>query len=83
MTTAGHPEPVPPPGPAPVPARVSLATVLREWGRIRRRDRFRVAGGHHASRWAERAERAGLAAIAAIRKPIRASSSAAAARKAG
>jgi chromate transporter len=34
MTTAGHPEPVPPPGPAPAPARVSLATVLREWGRI-------------------------------------------------
>ena len=31
--TAGHPEPVPP-GPAPAPARVSLATVLREWGRI-------------------------------------------------
>ena len=31
--TAGHPEPVPP-GPAPAPARVSLATVVREWGRI-------------------------------------------------
>ena len=29
---AGHPEPAPPPAPA--PARVSLATVLREWGRI-------------------------------------------------
>ncbi len=29
---AGRSEPVPPPGPA--PARVSLATVLREWGRI-------------------------------------------------
>jgi len=32
--TAGHPEPVPPAGPATAPARVSLATVLREWGRI-------------------------------------------------
>jgi len=31
--TAGHPEPVPP-GVAPAPAQVSLATVLREWGRI-------------------------------------------------
>ena len=31
--TAGHPEPVPP-DPAPAPARVSLAAVLREWGRI-------------------------------------------------
>jgi chromate transporter len=29
---AGHPEPAPPPAPA--PARVSLVTVLREWGRI-------------------------------------------------
>jgi chromate transporter len=32
--TASHPEPVPSTGPAPTPARVSLATVLREWGRI-------------------------------------------------
>jgi chromate transporter len=31
--TAGHLEPVPP-GLAPAPAQVSLATVLREWGRI-------------------------------------------------
>jgi len=32
--TGGRPEPVPPADPAPAPARVSLATVLREWGRI-------------------------------------------------
>lgn len=32
--TGGRPEPVPPPGAAPAPARVSMATLLREWGRI-------------------------------------------------
>jgi len=31
---SGRPQPVPPPDPAPAPSRVSLATVLREWGRI-------------------------------------------------
>ena len=32
--TSGPSGPVPPPGPAPAPTQVSLATVLREWGRI-------------------------------------------------
>jgi chromate transporter len=32
--TDGRYEPVPPPGSAPAPPQVSLATVLREWGRI-------------------------------------------------